>query len=254
MRLFDLKGRVALVTGGARGIGFGIASGLAEAGAAVAIAGLDGPEVAPSVAALEAFGQPSAFLAADLASAGACREMIADAEAKMGRIDILVNNAGIAILKMPQDYTPAEWQSVLDVNLSAAFYCCQAAYPGMVRRGGGKIVNVASLLAIQATAATAPYAVSKGGLMQLTRALAVAWAKDQIQVNAVLPGWIDTTMTRAARTQAPSLWDRVLARTPAGRWGLPEDFAGVAVFLASAASDFVTGAGIIVDGGYGSLA
>ncbi|HTU55508.1 MAG TPA: glucose 1-dehydrogenase [Acetobacteraceae bacterium] len=253
MRAFELAGKMAVVTGGATGIGFGIASGLAEAGAAVAIAGLDGPEVAPSLAALEAFGRKSAFLAADLGTPEACREMIAEAERTMGRIDILVNNAGIAVLKMPQDYTAGEWRSVLDVNLSGAFYCCQAVHPGMARRGGGKIINVASLLAILATAATAPYAASKGALLQLTRALAVAWAKDKIQVNAVLPGWIDTAMTRAARTEAPSLGDRVLARTPAGRWGLPADFAGVAVFLASAASDFVTGAGITVDGGYGSL-
>lgn len=253
MRLFDLEGRVAVVTGGSSGIGFGISRGLAAAGAAVAVAGLDGPEVAPAMAALEAIGAPAAFLAVDVASPAGCHGMVAAAEQLWGGIDILVNNAGIAILRAPQDYTPAEWQSVLDVNLRGAFHCSQAVYPGMARRGGGKIINVGSLLGTLATPSTAAYAASKGGVMQLTRALAVAWARDNIQVNAVLPGWVDTGMTRAARAQMPSLTERVLARTPAARWGQPEDLAGVAIFLASAGADFVTGAGIPVDGGYGSL-
>ena len=128
--------------------------------------------------------------------------------------------------------------------------CCQAAYPAMVRAGGGKIINIGSMMSIFGASFTAPYAASKGGMVQLTKALATAWAKDNIQVNAVLPGWIDTDLTRQARQQVAGLHERVLARTPAGRWGTPDDHAGLAVFLASPASDFVTGTAIPVDGGY----
>jgi 2-deoxy-D-gluconate 3-dehydrogenase len=139
---------------------------------------------------------------------------------------------------------------VIDTNLSSAFLCCQAAYPAMLRAGGGKIVNIGSMMSIFGAPFTAAYAASKGGLVQLTRALATAWAKDNIQVNAVLPGWIDTDLTRRAREQVPGLHDRVVARTPAARWGTPDDLAGIAVFLASPASDFITGTAIPIDGGY----
>lgn len=254
MQLFDLKERVAIVTGGNSGIGFGISRGLAAAGASVAIAGLGDSETANAVGELTAFGVRSIFHEVDVTKPAACRAMAEAVEHAFGRIDILVNNAGIAIRRLPQDYTSAEWQSVIDVNLNAAFFCAQAVYPGMSRRGGGKIINVGSILGTLATPSTAAYAASKAGILQLTRALAVAWAEHGIAVNAVLPGWIDTAMTRAVREQVPSLTERVLARTPAGRWGRPDDLAGVAVFLASAASSFVTGAGIVVDGGYGSLA
>jgi 2-dehydro-3-deoxy-D-gluconate 5-dehydrogenase len=254
MRLFDLKGKVAVVTGGNGGIGFGISCGLAEAGATVAIAALDEPKAWKAVAELETFGVQSTFLAMDVTNPAACREMVEAVEQKFGGIDILVNNAGIVVRKRPEDHTTADWQSVLDVNLNGAFHCAQAVYRGMASRGGGKIINIGSMLGTFASPSTASYAASKGAIMQLTRALAVAWAKDNIRVNAVLPGWIDTDMTRAAREEMPGLTDHVLARTPARRWGDPEDMAGVAIFLASAAADFVTGAGIPVDGGYGSLA
>ncbi len=139
---------------------------------------------------------------------------------------------------------------VLATNLSGAFVFAQAAYPEMVRRGGGKIINIGSMMSLFGASFAAPYAASKGGIVQLTRALATAWAKDNIQVNAVLPGWIDTELTRNARREVAGLHQRVLARTPAGRWGVPEDLAGIAVFLASRAADFITGAAIPVDGGY----
>jgi 2-dehydro-3-deoxy-D-gluconate 5-dehydrogenase len=141
-------------------------------------------------------------------------------------------------------------KKVIDTNLNAAFVCAQAAYPHMTKAGGGKIVNIGSMLSIFGAAFAAPYAASKGGIVQMTKALASAWAKDNIQANAILPGWIDTDLTQAARQQVPGLHERVLARTPAGRWGAPDDFAGIAVFLASPASDFITGAAITVDGGY----
>jgi len=139
---------------------------------------------------------------------------------------------------------------VMDTNLTSAFLCSQAAYPHMVRAGGGKIINIGSMMTIFASSYAAPYAASKGGIVQLARSMAVAWAKDNIQVNAILPGWIDTDLTRKAREQVEGLNERVLTRTPAQRWGAPDDFAGIAVFLASPASNFVTGTAIPVDGGY----
>ncbi|MDA8049739.1 MAG: glucose 1-dehydrogenase [Rhodospirillales bacterium] len=253
MRLFDLSGKVAVVTGGNGGIGLGMAKGLAAAGAAVAIAARNKEKADAAVAEIEGLGAKAQFVAFDAAKIDSCRAMVRMVGTKFGRLDILVNNAGISIRKRPEEYTPEEWQSVLNVNLNSAFWCAQAAYPGMCERGGGKIINIGSMMSIFAAPFSAPYAASKGGIMQTTRALAVAWARDNIQVNAILPGWIDTELTRTAREQVPGLDERVLARTPAGRWGSPEDFAGIAVFLAAPASDFVTGAAIVVDGGYASL-
>jgi 2-dehydro-3-deoxy-D-gluconate 5-dehydrogenase len=254
MRLFDLSGKVAVVTGGNGGIGLGMAKGLAEAGAAVAIAARDSTKAASAVAEIKKQGGHATFVRFDASKSDSCRAMIETVGQEFGHLDILVNNAGISIRKLPQEYTAEEWQSVLDINLNSAFWCAQAAYSGMCTHGGGKVINIGSMMSIFAAPYSAPYAASKGGILQATRALAVAWAKDNIQVNAILPGWIDTELTRRARIQVPGLNERVLARTPAGRWGEPEDFAGIAVFLAGPASDFVTGAGIVVDGGYSSLA
>jgi 2-dehydro-3-deoxy-D-gluconate 5-dehydrogenase len=164
-----------------------------------------------------------------------------------------VNNAGTNVRKQPQDYTLAEWHQVLDTNLTSAFLCSRAVYAPMKAVGGGKIINIGSMMSIFGVSFSPAYGPSKGGIVQLTKSLATAWAKDNIQVNAVLPGWIDTDLTRGARRQVPELHDNVLRRTPAGRWGTLEDMAGVAVFLASAASDFVTGTAIPVDGGYSVL-
>jgi len=169
---------------------------------------------------------------------------------RFGRVDILVNNAGINIRKSPETYTLDEWRRILDTNLTSAFMCSKAVYPHMRKAGGGKIINVGSMLSIFGASFAVAYGASKGGIVQLTRGLASAWARDNIQVNAVLPGWIDTDLTIQARKDVPGLHDRVLARTPARRWGVPDDLSGVAVFLAGPASDFVTGAAIPVDGGY----
>jgi 2-dehydro-3-deoxy-D-gluconate 5-dehydrogenase len=250
MALFDLGGRVAVVTGGNGGIGLGMAQGLAEAGAAVIIAGRDEAKSAAAVKKLTAAGAKAAAIAVDVTSAESCRALIAAAAKKFGRLDILVNNAGTNIRKQPEEYSLEEWHTVIATNLTSAFVCAQAAYPEMVKAGAGKIINIGSMMSIFGASFAAPYAASKGGMVQMTRALATAWAKDNIQVNAVLPGWIDTDLTRKARAQVDGLHDRVLARTPAGRWGTPADHAGIAVFLASAASDFVTGTAIPVDGGY----
>jgi len=173
------------------------------------------------------------------------------AVARFGRLDILVNNAGVNIRKPPQDFTIAEWREVLDANLTSMFTCSQAAYPHL-KKQGGKIINIGSMTSIFGLPFAAPYGATKGAAVQLTKALAVAWAKDRIQVNAVLPGWIDTDLTKRARKDVSGLEERVTARTPEGRWGVPNDFSGIAVFLASPASDFVTGTAIPVDGGYSS--
>ena len=249
---FDLAGRVAIVTGGNGGIGLGMATGLAQAGASVVVAGRNAGKSAAAVKALQALGAKAAAVEADVSQQPACRALIAATLDQFGRLDILVNNAGTNIRKQPQDYTPEEWKSVLDTNLTSAFFCSQAAYRAMLKAGGGKIINIGSMMSIFGAAFAGPYGASKGGMVQLTKSLASAWAKDNIQVNAVLPGWIDTELTRAARKEVAGLHERVLARTPAGRWGDPEDFAGIAVFLASSAADFITGAAIPVDGGFSS--
>jgi 2-deoxy-D-gluconate 3-dehydrogenase len=249
MAAFDLHGRAALVTGGNGGIGLGMALGLARAGAAVAIAGRNADKNASALQQLNSLGKAIA-IPADVSEETSCRAMVGEAAERLGRLDILVNNAGINIRKAPQDYALDEWHKVLDANLTSAFVACQSAYPFFLAQKGGKIINVGSMMSLFGASFVAPYGASKGGLVQLTRALATAWAKDNIQVNAVLPGWIDTDLTRRARSDVPGLHDRVLARTPAGRWGSADDLAGVAVFLASRASDFVTGTAIPVDGGY----
>jgi len=250
MKLFDLTGRVALVTGGNGGIGLGMAKGLAEAGAAVMIAGRNAAKNAAAVRALTELGAKAASLEVDLLHETDCRSMAAETVRRLGGLHILVNNAGTNIRKRPEEYTLADWHTVIDTNLTSAFLASQGAYPEMARAGFGKIINIGSMMSIFGGAVHAAYGASKGGLVQFTKSLAVAWAKQNIQVNAVLPGWIDTDLTKRARVEIDGLNERVMARTPAGRWGDPADFAGIAVFLASSASDFVTGAAIPVDGGY----
>jgi len=169
---------------------------------------------------------------------------------ELGRIDILVNNAGINIRKPVQELALEEWHRVLVTNLTSAFLCSKAAYPAFKKAGGGKIINIGSMMSIFGASFAPVYSSSKGGIVQLTKSTAVAWARDNIQVNAVLPGWIATDLTQNARREVAGLHDSVLRRTPAGRWGGIDDMSGVAVFLASPASDFVTGAVIPVDGGY----
>ena len=246
MNLFDLRGKAALVTGGNGGIGLGMAQGLAAAGARVAIAGRD-PE--KNSQALKAVSGAIA-LQADVRDEKSCRAMVEDAAKRLGRLDILVNNAGINVRKQPQEYSIEEWKLVMDTNLTSAFVASQTAYAHMKNASGGKIVNIGSMMSIFGASFTTPYAASKGGIVQMTRALATAWARDNIQVNAVLPGWINTALTRGAREQVKGLNENVLRRTPAGRWGEPQDLAGIAIFLCSPASDFITGTAIPVDGGY----
>ena len=244
---FDLTGQVALVTGGNGGIGLGMAKGMAAAGAAVAIAGRDARK---AEAALAELGPKAAFVPVEIAKPESCQAMVRETVARFGRLDVLVNNAGVNERKRPELYAPDEWHRIIETNLSGAFFAAQAAFPEMKKGGGGKIINIGSMMSIFGASFAPVYSSSKGGIVQLTKSTAVAWAKDSIQVNAILPGWIDTALTQRARQDVPALHDSVLKRTPAGRWGTPGDFAGIAVFLAAAASDYVTGAAITVDGGY----
>ncbi len=246
MNLFDLTGKVAVVTGGNGGIGLGMAQGIASLGAKIVIAGRNAAKAESALASLPG----AVFVAADVTKKADCEALVARAVEVFGRLDVLVNNAGTSIRKMPQDFSEAEWHAVLDTNLTSAFLCAQAAYPAMMAAGGGKMINIGSMMSLFGAPYATPYAASKGGIVQMTRALATAWAKDNIQVNAVLPGWIDTDLTRRAREQVDGLHASVEKRTPHGRWGTPADLAGVAAFLASSASDFVTGTAIPVDGGF----
>ena len=248
--MFDLKGRVAVVTGGNGGIGLGMAKGLGLAGARVAIAARNAEKSGAAVETLARLGAEAIAVQVDVADEASVEAAITSVVDRLGRLDVLVNNAGINIRKQPQDYTLAEWRSVIDTNLTSAFLTSRAVYPLMKAAGGGKIINIGSMMSIFGTAFVAAYSASKGGIVQLTKSLAAAWARDNIQVNAVLPGWIDTELTQNARRQIPALHDSVLRRTPAGRWGEMDDMAGVAVFLAAPASDFVTGTAIPVDGGF----
>jgi 2-deoxy-D-gluconate 3-dehydrogenase len=249
-RVFDLKGKVAIVTGGNGGIGLGMARGLAAAGARVVVGARDQTKSRAAVKDLEGRGAEAMAVAVDVADEASVASLVRTVAERWSRIDVLVNNAGINIRKPVQDLALAEWHRVVDTNLTSAFLCARAVYPVMKAAGGGKIVNIGSMMSIFGASFAPAYGASKGGMVQLTKSLATAWARDNIQVNAVLPGWIDTDLTRRARQEVSGLNEAVLRRTPAGRWGGIDDMAGIAVFLASPASDFITGAAIPVDGGY----
>ncbi|MEL0324145.1 MAG: glucose 1-dehydrogenase [Rhodospirillales bacterium] len=250
MRLFDLSGSVALITGGNGGIGLAFGKAMAEAGARVMVAGRNTKKNAEAVEQIQSLGTEADSIEVDITDPEACRRMVQETVKRFNSLNILVNNAGTAVRKQPQDISLEEFRLVMETNLTSAFVTSQAAYPEMLKVGGGKIINIGSMMSLFGAAFSSPYASSKGGIVQLTKSIACAWAKDNIQCNAVLPGWIDTELTQQARQQVPGLHERVLSRSPTGRWGVPDDHAGTAVFLASRASDFVTGASIPVDGGY----
>jgi 2-deoxy-D-gluconate 3-dehydrogenase len=253
MNPFDLTGKVAIVTGGNGGIGLGIARGLARAGAAVALAARNEAKTAAAVAELEAEGARVMGVTVDVTSEPSAQRMVAAVVARFGRLDILVNNAGINIRKPPEEFTMEEWHRVLDSDLTSIFVCSRAAYPEFKKVGGGKIISTGSLGALFAAPYAAPYNAAKGGMVQLTKCLATAWAKDNVQVNAFHPGYTDTEFMRRARAEVPGMHEKVISRSPMKRWGVPEDFAGVAVFLASPASNFVTGASLFADGGFSCM-
>ena len=253
MNLFDLTGKVAIVTGGNGGIGLGMAQGLAQAGAKIAVVGRNAEKSAAAAQGLADEAKVETLVVtADLAHADQVERVAAEVLDRFGRIDILFNNAGINIRKPPHELSLEDWHTVLDVNLTSAFLLSKAVYPAMKRAGGGKIINIGSMTSIFGSSFAPAYATSKGGIVQLTKSMALAWAPDHIQVNAILPGWFDTELTEKARQEIPGLHERVLARIAHGRWAKPADMAGTAVWLASPASDYVTGIVVPVDGGYTS--
>ena len=250
MDLFDLSNKVAIVTGGNGGIGLGMVRGLANAGATIAIVGRNVDKTQAAVSEIEALGVVSQAVITDVTDSRAVVAMVEEVVSTLGGIDILVNNAGTSIRKRPEDLVEAEWHHVIDTNLTSAFLCSKACYPIMKSAGAGKILNNGSMTSLFGSPWSTAYASSKGGMVQLTKALATAWAPDNIQVNCFLPGWINTDLTIQARKDMPDLHEHVLKRTPADRWGEINDMSGIAVFLASAASDFITGTAIPVDGGF----
>jgi 2-dehydro-3-deoxy-D-gluconate 5-dehydrogenase len=244
---FDLAGKVALVTGANTGIGQAIAVALAEAGADVAVAGRSAP--AETIAAIHRSGRKAADIRADLSTVEPVSGLIMQTLAVFGRLDILVNNAGIIRRNDLLEFTEDEWDSVIDTNLKTLFFLSQAAARHMAARGSGKIINIASLLSFQGGVRVPSYAAAKSGVAGVTKAMANELAPRGVQVNAIAPGYIATNNTAAL--QADETRNRqIMERIPAGRWGRPEDIAGAAVFLASAASDYVTGQVLAVDGGW----
>ena len=249
---FDLAGRVALVTGGNGGIGRGIALGFAQAGAAVAIFGRNTAKNAEVLAALKSAGARAMALAVDVTDRTALEPAFRRVEAELGPVDILVNNAGIANLSggILQE-TAESWDSVIETQLNAVFLLSKLAAASMATRKRGKIINLGSMYSYFGAGPIPSYSAAKGAIVQLTKSMAIELAPHGIQVNAIAPGWVETDMTAGVRTREfKTMNDEILARTPAGRWGQPEEMAGTAIFLASSAADFVTGETIRVDGGY----
>ena len=250
--LFDLTGKTAIVTGGNGGLGLGMAKGMAQVGANIVVAARNDDKTDAAVKELEALGTEVIGINVDVADENSVSGMVSKSIEAFETIDILVNNAGIGIRKLPQEYSLEEWNKVMDVNLTGTFLCAREIYDHMKSKGSGKIINIGSMTSIFGLDWAAAYASSKGGIVQLTKTLAVSWAKDNIQVNTILPGWIHTNLTQSIKDNYSARYDHILSRIPDGRWGEPSDLAGTSVFLSSSASDYVTGVSIPVDGGYTS--
>ena len=250
--LFDLTGRTALVTGSSRGLGRAMAEGLANAGAKIIVNGTDAARVAKAVDEMRTAGMQAEGLVFDVTDEAAIVRAFADLDARGIAVDILVNNAGIQLRKPMVDLTTAEWQRVIDTNLTSAFVIGREAGTRMVARKHGKIINIGSLTSDLARATVAPYTVAKGGIKMLTKAMAAEWAEHGIQANAIGPGYMLTDMNQAL-IDNPAFDAWVKGRAPAKRWGLPEELAGVAVFLASPASNYINGQIIYVDGGFSAV-
>jgi 2-deoxy-D-gluconate 3-dehydrogenase len=248
--VFSLDGKVALVTGASRGLGAGMAAALASAGAVVALHSNERPASETAERICKESGRRTELFTADLADRAAADRLIADTIAAFGKVDILINNAGIIRRKAAVQHADEDWDAVIEVNLSNAFRLCRAMGKHLLEtQRPGKIVNVASLLSFQGGITVPGYAAAKGGIVQLTKALANEWASQGINVNAIAPGYMQTDNTKALR-EDPQRNKQITERIPAGRWGTPEDMAGAAVFLASKASDYVHGHVLVVDGGW----
>jgi 2-dehydro-3-deoxy-D-gluconate 5-dehydrogenase len=247
--LFDLSGSVAVVTGGNGGIGRGIVLGLAEAGAAVAVFGRNDEKNQQVLAELKTIGAPSLALKVDVTDRAGLEPAFERVESELGGVGILVNNAGnVSLSGGVLQEKPDDWDKVIETQLNAVFLLSKIAARAMVKHNRGKIINIGSMYSFFGSGLVPSYSAAKGAIIQLTKSMAIELAPHNIQVNAIAPGWIETDMTAPVRTMPMN--DEILARTPAGRWGQPEEVAGTAVYLASRASDFVTGTTIRVDGGY----
>jgi len=246
---FDLSGAVALVTGGNGGIGRGIALGLARAGADIVIAARNMAKTAAVQQEIEALGRRCLAVACDVAQRAEVDAAVQAALDAWGKLTIAVANAGIGIRGAPEAVSEADWRQVLGVNLDGVFFTAQAAYPALKANGGGKVITIGSEYSLFGSPLVTSYSASKGGVVQLTKSLAVAWARDNIQVNCIIPGWIRTDLT-AGVMQDTVAYERIVQRTPQRRFAEPEELGGAAVFLASRASGFVTGQSLAVDGGF----
>ena len=250
-QLFDLRGRVAIITGGNGGLGLAMALGLAGAGADIAVAARNVEKTKLALPQIETQGVRAIGIATDVSLEADIQRMVSDTVKAFGRVDILVNNAGMVIRREPEEIAAEDWDQVFDVNLRAAFLASKEVYPHMKNQGGGKIISIGSMFSIFGGGGSgAAYSASKGGIVQLSKSLAVAWAKDNIQSNAILPGWFMTDLTTDIPIKQPERYDLISRRIPTQRWGKPEELQGTVVYLASPASDYVTGAVITVDGGY----
>jgi 2-dehydro-3-deoxy-D-gluconate 5-dehydrogenase len=244
---FDLTGKVAIVTGGFQGLGRGMAIGLAEAGADVVL--VDRQEALETAGVIQSLGRKTLTIAADLMSIEPIPAIVQKTVDAFGKVDILINNAGTIRRTPAIDYSEKDWDEVMAVNSKTVFFFSQAVGRDMMKRKSGKIINIASLLSFQGGIIVPAYAASKGAVAQVTKALANEWAAHGININAIAPGYMATDNTKALREDAVRS-KAILDRIPAGRWGTPEDLAGVAVFLASSASDYVNGHVLVVDGGW----
>lgn len=245
--LFELRNKVILITGAAGGIGSVIAEYFANNGAKVVVTDADLKRVQELVQSVKTEHEMYP-IELRVNNKEQCIEAVTKTVEHFGTVDVLINAAGVNTRMRPEEYDQTTWQDIIDINLGGTFNMCQAVFP-IMKKQGGKIINIGSILSLMANEMTAPYAASKGGVLQLTRSLACAWAEQQINVNAILPGWIDTPLSRQARLDIEGHAERVVETTPMRRWGVPEDIVGPAAFLASSASNFVTGSSIVVDGG-----
>jgi len=249
--LFDLTGKVAIVTGGNGGIGKGIALGLAKQGCDIAIFARNKEKSELARNDIQKLGVKAEIIISDVADRRSVNDAVKKTSKIFGKLDILVNNAGTNIrTEEPQELTTEQWDQVIQTNLSSMHYMSSEVFPYFKSQQSGKVINIGSMTSIFGSPYASAYAASKGGVVQYTKSCALGWAKYNIQVNAILPGYIVTEMTKGFLEQYPEKEKIITDRTAAGRWGFPKDFEGTAVFLSSAASDFVTGTFIPVDGGY----
>ncbi|MBQ0718812.1 MAG: SDR family oxidoreductase [Gammaproteobacteria bacterium] len=250
MKCFDLTGKVAIITGGNGGLGLGIAKGLASEGCAVALVGRNQEKIDKAVAEMKALGAKAIGVKADVSKEDDVNRMVAETVEQLGRVDILFNNAAISWGVAPEKLTIEDWDQFIAIDLTSCFLCSKAVYPEMVKVGGGKIVNIGSAITQKAMGKLVHYAAAKGGMDHMTQSLALAWGKDNIQVNAILPGLVHTEMMPCfGENKIGPVVDYITKKTPVGRYGMPDDFEGLSLVLSSEASKFITGSIIVADGG-----